>query len=84
MHRIILFLCTLILAGGCYSDNAAPETHGAHNKPSQGGATTTPAEPQMNRDQTSTAPSPTAGQTTTTYGGEASGGAAGGTPTSTH
>jgi|GEM_PF-5186588 len=40
----------LLLAAGCYHDNASPFVHGAHNRPGFGGSTMVP-RPHENVDQ---------------------------------
>jgi hypothetical protein len=72
--RLLSLLFVLTLAAGCGSDNAAPETHGAHNKPSDGGHTETEKAPPQGNNPDSAPATPGAEGT---YG--ESGGAAGGT-----
>lgn len=51
MRRLLSPLFVLILTAACGGgDNASPQTHGAHNKPSQGGETRSGAAPQSNPD----------------------------------
>ncbi|MDQ3281805.1 MAG: hypothetical protein M3Q69_10360 [Acidobacteriota bacterium] len=50
MRRILPLLFALLLGSACGSDNASPETHGAHNKPSDGGATKSTAAAPGNPD----------------------------------
>ncbi len=45
MRQTCLLLMVLMLLAGCKSDNASPMTHGAANKPSEGGATHSEAPP---------------------------------------
>ncbi|HEY0142249.1 MAG TPA: hypothetical protein VGF48_15230 [Thermoanaerobaculia bacterium] len=75
MKRILPLLFAAFVGLGCYSDNASPQTHGAHNKPSDvtGGNTTVDQAPATASGQTTTGANDSAGGATTTYGGQAGG-----------
>ena len=81
MKRIIPLFFAAMLGTACFSDNAAPETHGAHNKPSDvtGGKTTTDVTPSTVSGPTTTGANDAVSGGTTTYG--QSGGQAGGAQT---
>jgi hypothetical protein len=71
--RLLSLLLILMLAAGCGSDNAAPETHGAHNKPSDGGHTETETAPPQGNNPDSPPPAPGAEGTYAESGGSAGG-----------
>ncbi len=78
MQRTPILLLASLLLLACGGDNASPTTHGAHNKPSEGGAAHSTAPPSNASDQTAV---PAGTEQSTTYG--QSGGASGGSQTST-
>lgn len=82
MKRMLAILFAALFGAACYSDNASPMRHGAHNKPSSvvKGKTTTDAPPATATAPTSTGANDLAAGQTTTYG--QSGGQPGGAQTS--
>lgn len=69
MKRIIPILFAALFGAACYSDNASPMRHGAHNKPSSvvKGKTTTDAPPATGTAPTGTGANDLAAADTTTY-----------------
>lgn len=58
IRRTLSLLALAALSAGCYSDNASPIVHGAHNKPSAtAGKTYVGGKPSTMRDQVPKPPS---------------------------